>query len=353
MGESWFVNLLENDTYFRYLRDPAQFRRESLEKIGKGVQWIVLDEVQRIPPLLDEVHNLMESTPARFILSGSSARKLKRGGANLLGGRALKRLMHPFTVRELGAHFSLDEALRFGTLPPILGLTSRDAAQILNAYVELYLREEIQLEGLVRNLGGFTRLLDYVAAYCGEIVNYSSLAKETGLPIKTVQSYFEVLEDTLIAIRLPAWTRSPLKRLVCHPKFYLFDNGVTNALTHSLSSMVDPVRRGRLFEQFMIQETRRILDIAGADYSLYFWRTNNGAEVDLLIELNGALWAAVEFKSRLTVSSADCSGLRSFRSDNPDTPCWIACGAPEGYRIDFVEVLPWAEYLARLPVGED
>jgi len=108
LGESWFANLLENDTYFRYLRDPAQFRRESLGKIGKGVQWIILNEVQRIPPLLDEVHNLMESTPARFILSGSSARKLKRGGANLLGGRALKRLMHPFTVRELGAHFSLD-----------------------------------------------------------------------------------------------------------------------------------------------------------------------------------------------------------------------------------------------------
>lgn len=137
----------------------------------------------------------------------------------------------------------------------------------------------------------------YAAAYYGEIANYSSLV-----------------------IRLPAWTRSPLKRLVSHQKFYLFDNGVTNAITHGLSSSLDPVRRGRLFEQFMVQETRRILDIAALDHALYFWRTNNGAEVDLLIERDGELWAAVEYKSRSAVSCADCSGLRSFHEDNPDVP---------------------------------
>jgi predicted AAA+ superfamily ATPase len=348
LPDAWMVNLLHNDTYFRYLRDPAQFRREAQAKIANGTRWIILDEVQRIPALLDEVHGLIESGPVRFILSGSSARKLKRGGGNLLGGRAVMRHLHPFTVQELGSGFELDRALQWGTLPPLLGLSDRDARDSLRAYVEIYLREEIQQEGLVRNLGGFTRFLDLAGAYCGEILNFSSLAKEAGLPIKTVQSYFQVLEDTLIVLRLPAWAKSPLKRLVCHPKFYLFDNGVTNALAHRLSAPIDAATRGRLFEQFMVQETRRRLDYAGADTRLYFWRTNNGAEVDLLVELNGSLTLAVEFKSRPQVSGADLSGLRALREDHPTLPCLLVTTSPEPFDLDFAQVLPWAIYLARI-----
>lgn len=349
LGPTWTVNLLHNETYYRYLRDPAQFRREALEKIATGTAWIILDEVQKLPALLDEVHSLLETTSVQFILSGSSARKLKRGGANLLGGRALRRAMHPFTAQELGPLFDLEAALQWGTLPPLLGLSTKDRRDSLVSYVELYLREEIQLEGLVRNLGGFTRFLDFAASYCGEIVNYSSIAMEAGLPIKTVQSYFEVLEDTLIALRLPAWTKSPLKRLVSHPKVYLFDNGVTNALTHRLNGPLDPSVRGRLFEQFLVQETFRRMDYSQADSALWYWRTNNGAEVDLLVELDGRLAAAIEFKSRSTVSGADLSGLRSFHGDYPEVPCFIVCTAPEGFQLDFAKILPWREYLASLP----
>lgn len=348
LGLTWTVNLLHNETYYRYLRDPSQFRREALEKITTGTTWIILDEVQKLPALLDEVHGLLESSPVRFILSGSSARKLKRGGANLLGGRALRRAMHPFTVQELGSQFDLETALQWGTLPPLLGLAVKDRKDTLVSYVELYLREEIQLEGLVRNLGGFTRFLDFAASYCGEILNYSSVAKDAGLPIKTVQSYFEVLEDTLIALRLPAWTKSPLKRLVSHPKIYLFDNGVTNALTHRLSGALDPSVRGRLFEQFLVQETFRRLDYGRVDSALWYWRTNNGAEVDLLVEVEGTLVAAVEFKSRPAVSGADLSGLRSFYGDYPEVPCYLVCTAPEPFQLDFVQVLPWRMYLESL-----
>jgi predicted AAA+ superfamily ATPase len=226
-----------------------------------------------------------------------------------------------------------------------LDLDAGQARETLKAYVEIYVREEIQMEGLVRNLGGFTRFLDLVGAYCGEIVNFSALAREAGLPIKTVQSYFEVLEDTLIGLRIPAWTKSPLKRLVSHPKFYLFDNGLTNALTHRLLEPLEPAIRGRLFEQFFIQETRRRLDYSRADYGLYYWRTNNGAEVDLLIELDGSLAAAVEFKSRPALSGADLSGLRSFREDHPGLPCLLVCTAPEVFDLDFAKVLPWRSYL--------
>jgi predicted AAA+ superfamily ATPase len=362
-GKFWTVNLLHNDTFYRYLRDPAQFRREAETRIRNGIEWIILDEVQRIPALLSEVHDLMETSSARFILSGSSARKLKRGSAlsgsamsgrathgdaDLLGGRALLRYMHPFTAKELGEDFDLEHALQWGTLPPLLGLNEGDARDTLHSYVELYLREEIQMEGLVRNLGGFTRFIDYAAAYCGEILNYSSIAKETALPIRTVQSYFEVLEDTLIALRLPAWTKSPLKRLVSHPKYYLFDNGLTNAVTHRLSGPLDAAVRGRLFEQFFVQETHRRLDYRRVDSSLHYWRTKDGAEVDLLVEANGKLVMAVEFKSRTMISGADLSGLRSFRDDNPPVPCFLVCAAPEPFRLDFVEVLPWRMYLEML-----
>lgn len=353
LPESWMVNLLSNEIYYRYLKQPQQFRREAQEKIRHGTKWIILDKVQRIPELLNEIHQLMEESDVRFILSGSSARKLKRGGANLLGGRAMLRHLYPFTINELmesrsSADFDIETVLKWGTLPPITGLNPRDAADTLNAYVEIYLREEIQMEALVRNLGGFTRFLDLSAAYCGEIINFNSLAKECGLPHRTVQSYFEVLEDTLIAYRLPAWRQSPTKRMVGHPKIYLFDNGVTNALCHRLAGSLDAAARGRLFEQFFLQETQRILDYKGVVMGLYYWRTNNGAEVDLIMEQNGRPLMAVEFKSRPEIDRADLSGLRSFHEDYPDVPCLIVCTCPEPWTLDFALILPWNVFLDRL-----
>jgi predicted AAA+ superfamily ATPase len=297
---------------------------------------------------LDEVHNLIESLGIKFILSGSSARKLKRGGANLLAGRAVTRTLHPFSVKELGNRFNLNHALQFGTLPPLLDLDTKDSVDVLKSYVEVYLREEIQIEGLVRNLGGYTRFLDITASYIGEILNMSSLAKESKLPAKTVQSYFSVLKDTLLVVELPAWKKSPVKRLTSHPKFYLFDNGVTNALTHRLAGELDSKTEGHLFEQFMIQETNRIASYSLTLSKLYYWRTKDGSEVDLLIEKNGELIAAIEFKNRDSVSSSDIRGLNSFLNDNPDVPSFLVCRCKEPFTLQSTKVLPWDWYLDEL-----
>lgn len=256
--------------------------------------------------------------------------------------------MHPFTVKELGADYDLERAPQFGTLPAIHELSTPEATDVLKAYVEVYLREEIQFEGLVRNVGGYTRFLDLAAAYSGQTLNISSVARDAGIAPRTVQSYFEVLEDTLITRTIPAWRRSPLKRLAAHPRVYLFDTGVTNALTGRLHQPLNITDRGRLFEQLMVLEAQRRLDYAGTDARLYYWRTNSGAEVDLLIEHNGAIRAAFEFKSGSVVASADCSGLTAFADDYPQTPRYLVCTCPQPFRMNDVQVLPWRAYMQLL-----
>ena len=351
LGEdSWAVDLLETDTFLRYLRAPELFRREAEQKIAGGrAKTIFVDEIQRLPVLLDEIHLLLERHKCRFILSGSSARKLRRGGTNLLAGRAAERRLFPFVYAEVSEGFDLEEALRFGTLPPIHGRPVEEKIDTLAAYANTYLREEIQQEGLVRNLGGFARFLDVAAAQCGELVNFSAIARECALPTRTVQAYYEILDDTLVAYRLEPWVKSVRKRLVAHSKFYLFDTGVTNALNRRLASPPDRATRGRLFQQLMILETQRMVWYLKSEAQLHFWRTNTGAEVDLLVDKRGQPSAAYEIKSGRRIVGADLTGLRSFREEHPKVPCGVICDAPEEYEIDGVQVLPWREYLERLP----
>ena len=349
-GDSWAVDLLETDTFLRYLRAPELFRREAEQKIAGGrAKTIFVDEIQRLPVLLDEIHLLLERHKCRFILSGSSARKLRRGGTNLLAGRAVQRRLFPFVYAEVSEGFDLEEALRFGTLPPVHGKPVEEKIDTLAAYANTYLREEIQQEGLVRNLGGFARFLDVAAAQCGELMNFSSIARECALPTRTVQAYYEILDDTLVAYRLEPWVKSVRKRLVAHPKFYLFDTGVTNALNRRLASPPDRATRGRLFQQLMILETQRMVWYLKSEAQLHFWRTNTGAEVDLLVDKRGQPSAAYEIKSGRRIVGADLTGLRSFREEHPKVPCGVICDAPEEYEIDGVQVLPWREYLERLP----
>ena len=345
---SWSVDLLDQATHLRYLREPAQFRREAQARIDAGVRTILVDEIQKQPALLDEVHSLIETRKVRFLLSGSSARKLKRGGANLLAGRAVVRRLHPLTKAEAGDAFDLDRFLRFGSLPAVVGAKDGEARDLLETYADTYLREEIQAEALVRNLGGFARFLDVAAAQCGDLLNMSAVARDAALAQRTVQEYFQILEDTLLGFRLEAWTRSPRGRLVAHPRFYFFDTGVTNALNRRLTGPIDPSARGRLFEQWVVLECLRRIDYARSEARPFFWRTNNGAEVDLLIEKHGRLRAAIEIKSRKTIVGADLSGLRSFGDAHPSVPRIVAALVPEPFRIGDVEVLPVLRFLARL-----
>ena len=343
---AWSVNLLHSEDFIRYAKQPGQYRLDALEQYRVGIRCFVLDEVQRVPDLLNEVHALLELHPAaQFILLGSSARKLKRGGANLLGGRAVQRFLHPFTRAELGERFDLDDALRFGTLPPLLGLPAADKQDILRAYTETYLREEIQMEGLVRNLGGFYRFLDVAGSACGDLLNFSNVARECQLPVRTVQSYYEILEDTLVGFRLMPWMKSARKRLVAHPKFYFFDTGVTNALNHRLSAPLDPRTYGRRFEQWLILEIWRQLQYTGSETRLFFWRTNTGAEVDLLVERHGELIGAYEFKSAPEVGGDDFSGMRAFRGEHPDVPLTVVYRGSRAYRTDGIQVIPWQQFV--------
>ena len=346
----WRVDLLLTETFLSYSKDPSLFRAQALEKIRReGVRTVFVDEIQRVPLLLNEVQALMAETGCRFILTGSSARKLRRGGANLLGARAVERHLFPLVYEELKDRFHLEEALRFGTLPALLGKPKEEKADFLATYVHTYLQQEIQSEGIVRNLGGFSRFLDMAGFQCGELLSFSAIAREVQLPVRTVQSYYEILEDTLIGFRLFPWMRSVRKRLAAHPKFFFFDLGVTNAINKRLTAPFDPLTRGKLFEQFVVLERQHLLHYLRSEAELFFWRTNHGAEVDLLIAKHGKVRAAFEIKSSPRIVGAHLSGIRAFRQEHPKVPCFVISTAAHGYERQGIPVLPWPSYLRRLP----
>ncbi len=339
------LNLLHQDLALRFAKDPGQFRREVEAALAGGADTVFLDEIQKVPELLDEVHALIERGGVRFILTGSSARKLKRGNTNLLAGRAVTRRLHPLTLSEQGDHFDLERTLRLGSLPPVVTRSDEDAIDLLKSYALTYLREEVQAESLVRNLGGFGRFLDVAAAQSGEILNYSAVGRDAALATRTVQSYFEILEDTLLGFRLEAWRKSPRSRMVGHSRFYIFDTGVTSALNHRLTAPMDPFERGRLFEQWLILECRKLIDYNDDEARLYYWRTNSGTEVDLLVEKHGSLRLAVEIKAKSRVVGADLGGLRSFGQVHPGVPRVAVSTVPEPYEIEGIRVLPCRDFL--------
>jgi predicted AAA+ superfamily ATPase len=346
---SWTVDLLRQDAFLRYSKEPERLRLEVEERLRSGVRTVFVDEIQRVPALLQEIHGLIEERRVRFLLTGSSARKLRRGGANLLAGRASVRRLHPLTLAEQGELFDLERTLRYGSLPAVVTGSSRDARDLLAGYADTYLREEIQAEALVRNLGGFARFLDVVAAENGGIVNASAVARDAALATRTVQEYYQILEDTLVGFRLEPWRASPRARLVGHPRFYLFDTGVTNALLRRLGAPPDPQWRGRLFEQWVVLECLRAFEYRQSEARIFYWRTHMGAEVDLLVEKHGRLRLAVEIKAKKTVAGADLSGLRSFGQAHPRVRRVVVSEVPEPYRLADVDVLPYRTFFQRLP----
>jgi len=344
-ADSWTVDLLLEDVFMRYSTDPGLFRLQALDQIErKAVTTVIVDEVQRLPGLLNDAQSVMDMHPeVRFVFTGSSARKLKRHGVNLLGGRAVERYIHPYVFREIEGRYPLDEVLRYGTLPGIFGRDPESMQERLNAYVNTYLREEIRLEGLVRNIGGFSRFLEIAASQNGEMVNYSDMGRDCGISYNTVKGHYEILEDTLVAFALPAWARSTRRRLASHPRYYFFDLGVLNALNHRLGNEPDPKTRGRLFESLVVLEIRRRLHYARSKASLFFWRTSAGAEVDIVVEKHGKPAAACEVKSSRTIDNHDLSGLKAFQEEYPDVPCFIAGTVNSAYVKSGIRVMPWHE----------
>ena len=302
------IDLLAEDTYQRLLASPGLFADEL--RALTSVRWVIVDEVQRLPGLLNEVHRFIEEKRLRFVLCGSSARKLKRADVNLLAGRALRRSMHPFVPEELGAHFDLHETLRFGLLPIVWD--SIEKSETLAAYAQLYLKEEIQAEALVRNLPGFARFLPLAALFHGQTVNVTNIAREAGVARTTVAGYLDILEETLLCFRLPAYEAKLRVRERKLPKWYWCDPGIVRAMKRATGG-VAPEERGALFEGMVAQLLRAYKDYRGLCDDMYYWAPSGRSEteVDFLL-VQGAELVAVEVKSGNTFAEGWCKGLRAI-----------------------------------------
>lgn len=346
------LNLLDPAKQLEYSKDPNLLHRElsQLPSQKTGSNWIVIDEIQRVPALLDVVQMMMRQFS--FVLSGSSARKLKRGAANLLGGRAVVRTLHPLTYAELGNDFALNKVLEYGTLPKIYSTLLEGnesyAQDLLKSYVVTYLSEEIKAEALVRNLQGFQSFLDVAAAQFGEQVNFKKMERDCKVAYTTIRDYYSILEDTLIGFFLPPYLKSKRKRMSHAPKFYFFDNGVARAILGIHRMSASPFERGRLLEQWFIQELMRINAYFQKEWVFSFWRTSHGAEVDLLVERGRELLFAIEIKSSRTISSADLSGIGSLRQSFPKLPCFVAAMVDSPQKLETVEVFPYVALLEKL-----
>ena len=334
-----------------YVGHPERLERE-LEAAPAAVRTIFLDEVQRIPELLDAVQVTIDRRQSRFrfLLSGSSARKLRRGHVNLLPGRVHLHRLHPLTARELGADFDLERVLAHGALPGIYREPDPEVrARDLRAYTDSYLREEVRAEALVRNVGGFSRLLDLVAAASGRILNVHNLSRDAGLGYETTRRYLDVLEDTLIAFRVPAWSGSDRANLIRHGKLFLFDIGVRNALLRRPLDRPLEDERGFLLEHLIAIELYQRLGSSWPDAKLYHYRTRHGVEVDFVLSLGRETWG-IEVKSSRRVHTSMVRGLKGLAYRNPEiTRKILVFLGPRPQKVDDVEVLPLEDFLELLP----
>jgi len=345
-----WIDLLSDDDEEAFRRQPSRLA----ELLATGRYRIaVIDEVQKNPKLLDIVHlEIEKKANVQFILSGSSARKLKRGGANLLAGRAFTFHLFPLTHRELGAYFDLHQALEFGTLPKLLEFTDPlDSSRFLKAYVRTYLKEEVVLEQLVRKVEPFQDFLEICAVMNGQIINFAKIAQDIGVDEKTVKTYYDILVDTLIGFYLPSFHRSIRKRQREAPKFYLFDTGVRRALANTLSLKLEAqtYEYGRAFEHLVILEVMRLNSYAEADFKLSYLRTKDDAEIDLIIERPGASDVLVEIKSYKRLDRSDAKKLNALKSawDRP-AEAMIWSQDPTETVVEGITCLPWQTGLARI-----
>jgi predicted AAA+ superfamily ATPase len=339
------IDLLKSENFLKYKTNPSRLRTECEFLAKEKAQFYVfIDEIQKCPELLDEVHHIIEKFDGTilFILTGSSARKLKRASVNMLAGRAWQFFLFPFTHIELGQKFDLENALTKGTLPPVIDESNEDAFRTLTAYVQTYLKEEILDEAIVRNIGPFSRFLDVAADQSGKIVNYSTIARDTGVSSKTIKSYYQILEDTLVTLKLEPYLKSARKRITKHPKYYLFDIGVVNAIIGrvSISSVKGTTVYGMLFEHFIVLEIFRLIHYAEKPHRMYHWRSAHGAEVDLIIETADGLWA-IEIKSSPAIRSGDLTGLKSFVKDYPNAKALCVSTCDQPYMAGHISVIPW------------
>lgn len=338
-------DLLKSDVRMALQMRPAQLREEC-ELLNEG-ELVIIDEVQKVPALLDEVHWLIENKGLRFILSGSSARKLRRSGANLLGGRALRKTLFPLVSAEI-PDFDLNRALNHGMLPH--HYLMENPAMRIQSYIGDYLQQEIVEEAIVRKLNSFTRFLQVAALSNGEIVNYTNIAQDCGISSKTVKEYFSILEETLLGFYLPSYTRVIKRRVIQSPKFYYFDVAIPNHLLHRVPLQQETDVYGHALEHLVVQELRAFLSYRHPFKSLSYWHTlDNKYEVDAIL---GEAEVAIEIKSSHSITSHDARGLKAFAEEYPDAKLYLLSLEDRPRKFSGIEVWPVEQFFQRLWNGK-
>jgi predicted AAA+ superfamily ATPase len=335
-----YYDLLKGEEFGRLFRRP-ELLREELIGFSKN-DLVIIDEIQKIPQLLDEVHWLISNRELRFILCGSSARKLKRSGVNLLGGRALRNVLFPLVSAEI-PEFDLNRAINNGMLPRHYQATRPEKR--LQAYIGDYLQEEIHAEALTRNLATFGRFLEVSALSSGEMLNYTNIASECGVSSPTVKEYFTILEDTMIGYMVPSFRKTIKRRLFQAPKFYFFDLGITNYLLHRNNLVPGSPEYGKAFEQFIIQELHAWCGYNNWKPGMSYWRTTSGLEVDAVL---GEANVAIEIKSSREIQNRHLKGLKAFAEEHPDSRKIVVANVPYRRMIDDIEIIPVLDFLKEL-----
>jgi len=345
--DAFWIDLLKAEEYRRYLQNPERLREELTTR--PAVRQVVVDEVQKVPQILDEVHWLIENRRVQFALCGSSARKVKRGAANLLGGRAVRRELHGVTATEIGVHFDLDRLLNHGYLPRIY--LSNRPLPLLNAYVADYLKEEVAAEAMVRNLPVFSEFLNVAALSDTELINFSTIARDCGVSSHTIKGYFQILEDTLLGRWLPAYTKRPKRRVIAAPKFYFADVGMVNHLTRRGVLQPGSELYGKAFENWVFHELTAHNAYSDAFARLSYWRLASGMEVDFVID---DLRVAIEAKATRKVTTDHLRGLRTLAQDHARVgQRVVVCLEPRNRKTeDGILITPAREFCERLSAGD-
>ena len=342
LPDALFINLLQSEYYNRLSANPGHLR-QLIPPDHTG--WTVIDEVQRIPALLNEVHDLIEARGLVFVLTGSSARTLRRREVNLLAGRALTYRMHPLTAVEQHEAFNLRDSVQLGHLPA--RFSESDPAKYLKDYVQTYLREEVMQESLTRNIGHFAHFLEVASFSQGVTINISAVAREAHIERSVAENYFSILEDLLIAVRLPVFSRKAKRKLISQKKFYFFDAGVFRAIRPVGPLDSDAEIDGPALETLVLQELRAVNDYHDYGYQIFFWRTRNGLEVDFVLYGPRGL-LAIEIKRSTQIQPKDTRALREFKKDYPPAKCFVFYGGPSALDMDDITVLPIEHALRNL-----
>lgn len=347
-SESFWLDLLDSNVEDRFLHNPSELY-PIVKALPDEIKYVVIDEIQKVPKLLDEVHRLIEETNKIFILTGSSARRLKREGANLLAGRAFVYYLHSLSCFELAKEFNLEKALNWGTLPRIFSLDDDEKGEFLRSYADTYLKEEIWNEQVVRKLQPFRRFLEVAAQCNGKIVNYANIARDVGVDDKTIKEYFSILEDTMIGFFLEPFHNSFRKRLVGKPKFYFFDLGVVRSLSRRLS--VPLAQRtaayGEAFEHFILLEIMRLCNYFQPDYRLSFICTVSGVEIDVVIERPNKPLLCIEIKSTDLIDETNIRPFSKFTQEIPDCEAIVISQDRFMKAFDHVHCYPWKQAMEK------